>query len=163
MVHSQENQLSAVQFSKSIKGSNQKPMISVYNQMDIDQFSNILFDRVENQITGVKVNNFVREIFGGVFAQQIVSHQCAHSSEREQEFLTVGLEVKKDIGESLSYLVKGQMLDGENKYYCEQCDAKVTAEKFLSIKKLPKCLIVALKRFQYDFEIDAKIKINSYC
>jgi ubiquitin carboxyl-terminal hydrolase 9/24 len=77
--------------------------------------------------------------------------------------LTIGLEVKKDLNESFSYLVKGEMLDFGNKYHCEQCGSKVKAEKFLSIKKLPKCLIVSLKRFEYDFEIDAKIKINSYC
>jgi ubiquitin C-terminal hydrolase len=39
------------------------------------------------------------------------------------------------------------MLDGENKYYCERCDRKVRAEKLVTIKKMPKYLIIALKRF----------------
>lgn len=55
------------------------------------------------------------------------------------------------------------MLDGENKYYCEKCDKKVKAEKVLTIKKLPRNLILSLKRFEYNYEIDAKIKINDYC
>ena len=33
----------------------------------------------------------------------------------------------------------------------------------LTIKKLPECLIIALKRFEYNYEIDAKIKKNDYC
>ena len=59
-------------------------MISIYNQMDIDDFSGILFDRLENQLLALKRNNFVKETFGGVFAQQIVCHSCSYSSEREQ-------------------------------------------------------------------------------
>jgi len=67
------------------------------------------------------------------------------------------------LDECLSYLVKGEILDGENKYTCQGCSSKVKAEKILSIKQLPKSLIIALKRFDYDFEIDAKIKKNNYC
>jgi hypothetical protein len=29
-------------------------MLSIYNQMDIDEFSGILFDKIENQLSGLK-------------------------------------------------------------------------------------------------------------
>lgn len=55
------------------------------------------------------------------------------------------------------------MLDGENKYHCQKCDKKVKAEKMLTLKVLPKNLILSLKRFEFNYEIDAKIKINDFC
>jgi hypothetical protein len=35
--------------------------------------------------------NFIKESFGGVFAHQIISRECVHSSEREEQFLSIGL------------------------------------------------------------------------
>ena len=84
LIFSEEMSLSALPFSKTIKGSNNKPMISVYNQMDIDEFSNILFDRVEQQLSILGQDNFIRNIFGGNYAQHIISYECPHSSERDQ-------------------------------------------------------------------------------
>lgn len=73
------------------------------------------------------------------------------------------LDVKPSLDMALKSLVEGEILDGENKYHCEKCDKKVRALKRLSIKKLPDSLLVCLKRFEYNFEYDAKIKVNSYC
>ncbi len=36
MDHTEMDSLSSVPFSRSVKGPDQKPMISIYNQMDID-------------------------------------------------------------------------------------------------------------------------------
>lgn len=55
---------------------------------------------------------------------------------------------KKHIRASLELFVEGEMLDGENKYLCEQCNAKVTTLKRCCIKHLPRILILHLKRFE---------------
>ena len=55
------------------------------------------------------------------------------------------------------------MLEGENAYLCEKCDKKVDALKRTSIKKLPRYLIVALKRFEFDFDRMIRVKVNDYC
>jgi ubiquitin carboxyl-terminal hydrolase 9/24 len=55
------------------------------------------------------------------------------------------------------------MLEGENAYFCDGCDKKVKALKRLSIKRLPPHLIISLRRFEFDYEADQKIKINKYC
>jgi ubiquitin carboxyl-terminal hydrolase 9/24 len=44
-------------------------------------------------------------------------------------------------------MIKGETLDGDNAYYCDRCDKKVSAVKRVCLKKLPNYLIVALKRF----------------
>jgi hypothetical protein len=36
--------------------------------MDIDEFSNVLFDRLETQIKGTAYENIIKDFFGGVFS-----------------------------------------------------------------------------------------------
>ncbi len=48
-------------------------------------------------------------------------------SEREEKFFTLQLEVKhkRNILESLDLFVEGEMLEGDNKYFCEEANQKV--------------------------------------
>jgi ubiquitin carboxyl-terminal hydrolase 9/24 len=45
-------------------------------------FSGVMFDRLENQIKGVARENFIKEHFGGVISNEILSKGCQHYSER---------------------------------------------------------------------------------
>lgn len=94
---------------------------------------------------------------------ELICKGCPHYSEREEPFLTISLQVKnkKSIKESLDAFVQGDMLEGENAYFCEKCDKKV-CKPFLNlkintlkrscIKKLPNTLILVLKRFEFNFD-----------
>ncbi len=59
--------------------------------MDIDEFSNIFFDRFQQSLFKLGHNNFVKSVYGGVYSHQIISTQCVHTSEREEQFMTVSL------------------------------------------------------------------------
>lgn len=85
-------------------------MVKIFEQMDIDEFSMILFDKIESKIHRYKTPNFIRELFGGAYSNEIISQECSHSSEREEQFLSISLDVKKHISEGFQSLVKGEML-----------------------------------------------------
>lgn len=51
--------------------------------MDIDEFSGILFDKLETQIKGTKHQNIIKDLFGGVFSNEIICKGCPHFSESE--------------------------------------------------------------------------------
>lgn len=55
------------------------------------------------------------------------------------------------------------MLEGDNAYLCEKCDKKVDTLKRTCVKKLPKHLIVALRRFEFDYDKMIRVKVNDYC
>jgi len=133
--------------------------------MDIDEFSNILFDRLEDQMRLTSHPTLINDMFGGVFSNEIVCKGCPHFSETEEQFLSISLTVKnkKNIYQSLDTMIKGDTLDGDNAYYCERCNKKVSALKRVSLKKLPDYLIVTLKRFEFDYEKMMKLKVNEYC
>lgn len=122
--------------------------------MDVDEFFNMLMDRIENQVKGSNNRNFIKKHFGGVISNEIICKGCPHYSEREEPFLAVSLQVKnkKDIQQSLTSLIQGEMLDGDNSYHCEKCNKKVPAQKRMCFKKLPNHLILVLKRFEFDFD-----------
>lgn len=55
------------------------------------------------------------------------------------------------------------MLEGDNAYFCEKCDKKVDTLKRTCIKRLPKYLIIALRRFEFDYDKMVRVKVNDYC
>jgi len=59
--------------------------------------------------------------------------------------------------------MQGEMLEGDNAYYCEKCEKKVSTLKRCSIKRLPNTLFLVLKRFEFDFDRMEKVKVNDYC
>ena len=50
MEHSDEKITSPVEFARTIKNSENKPMIRINEQMDIDEFEIILFDKIEKEL-----------------------------------------------------------------------------------------------------------------
>jgi ubiquitin carboxyl-terminal hydrolase 9/24 len=74
LLYSEEIALNPVYFTKTIKSHDNKPLIKIFVQMDIDEFCSILFDKIEHQITFIPNQpNIVKNIFGGVYAHQIIS------------------------------------------------------------------------------------------
>ena len=54
-----------------------------------------------------------------------------------------------------------EILEKENKYFCDDCQTQQTAKKKIQIFKLPQYLIIQLKRFKYSNGIMAKIFDNT--
>jgi len=97
------------------------------------------------------------EIFANAFAgeicHQVVSQECPHTSERPERFftLTAVIKNKASLKESLQTMIEGEMLDGDNKYFCSECQKKVVAVRRDCISRLPPCLFIHLKRFEFNF------------
>jgi len=70
---------------------------------------------------------------------------------------------KQSVLESLEAYVEGEMLEGDNAYYCEKCEKKRDTLKRCSIKRLPNVLFLELKRFEFNFDTMRKYKLNDYC
>ncbi|KAI9979899.1 hypothetical protein PInf_027544 [Phytophthora infestans] len=110
-----------------------------------------------------KTEDFMAHCFGGVLVNQILTQQ-GNLSEREEKFFALSVEVskKRHLSESLELYVQGETLEGENAYFCEREQRKVSATKRVCIKKLPQTLVCHLKRFEFDYDTMEKMKINDY-
>lgn len=83
--------------------------------------------RIEQHLKGTKEEKLQYETFGGEIVNQIISQECEHKVERTEPFLVVQIEVKgkNSVQESLDLYIQDDILDGDNKYECSQCKAKV--------------------------------------
>lgn len=88
--------------------------IDVTQQMDVDEFFNLLFDRLENQIPSKEEKDKFKALFGGHLVQQVKSRECIHISEREEAFSAIQCEIKgmANLAESLQAYVQGEPMEG---------------------------------------------------
>ncbi|GBG29919.1 Ubiquitin carboxyl-terminal hydrolase 34 [Hondaea fermentalgiana] len=145
---------------------NQGNPVDIFEQQDVDEFFNVLMDQLECGLKDTKRPNVLRELFGGVLCNQILCKEgCSHRSEREENFMVCQLEVKgkQSILESLDLYVEGEMLEGDNKYLCGECNEKRDAQKRAFFASLPNVFMIHLKRFDFDLELLRKIKVNDHC
>ncbi len=110
---SEKKSYEAIQFCHAYKEHDGQPL-NVAIQMDVDEYFNGLFDRLENSVSGTPQAMLLKEHFGGSLVQQIKSKDCGHISEKEESFYAISCEVKnkKNVEESLELYVEGELLDG---------------------------------------------------
>jgi ubiquitin C-terminal hydrolase len=140
--------------------------INVNEQKDVFEFAITFIDKLEGELKGTPQENLINLHFGGLQAQELIGKgACSHRSERDEAFLILPLEVKhkNSILDSLKCFVEGDSLEGENAYQCNHCDAKVSALRRTSIRHLPNVLILALRRFEFNFDNMQRVKLNDYC
>ena len=138
---------------------------NVLEQMDVEEFLQMFLDRLEAAIKGTPKQKTIQWHFGGKFANEMICKGCPHFYERSEPFLSISVQVKnkKSLDESLQSYIQGDMLEGDNAYHCSKCDKKVDTLKRTCIKELPRFQIIALKRFEFDFDRMVRVKVNDYC
>jgi ubiquitin carboxyl-terminal hydrolase 9/24 len=75
-------------FCKSFKDIDGSP-IDPRMQKDVDEFFHMLIDRIENLTKGTKEELVMKNLFYGVFANELICRGCPHTSEREEQFMAV--------------------------------------------------------------------------
>lgn len=75
-----------------------------------------------------------------------------YQSFREEPFYCLSLDIKnkKSLKEALDFYVKPEVLEGENKYFCEKYKTHIDVSRRNSLKKLSDTFVIHLKRFEFD-------------
>jgi ubiquitin carboxyl-terminal hydrolase 9/24 len=95
--------------------------------MDVDEFFNTLMDRLETTLKPFKHEFILKDVFEGQLSNELIGKGsgCTHNSEVVESFLAISLPIKNKkctLGECLDSFVQGEMLDGDNSYFCEKCN-----------------------------------------
>ncbi|GIL73346.1 hypothetical protein Vretifemale_3533 [Volvox reticuliferus] len=138
-------------FWQSFKDYDGQP-IDVREHQDAYEFFTRLQDSVDSYLRATGQTPAMQAVMGGKFAAQIICKDVNYRSEREEEFYQISVEVAgfNSLEKSLEGYVAGELMEGDNSYYCEELGARVAAVRRTVIKELPHTLVIHLKRFEYD-------------
>ncbi|VDN06697.1 unnamed protein product, partial [Thelazia callipaeda] len=105
---------------------------------------------------------WIQEIFQGTLTNETRCLNCETVSSKDEDFLDLSVDVEQNasITHCLRVFSNMETLQGEQKYYCENCCSKQEAQKRMRIKKLPQMLALHLKRFKYVEQISRHTKLS---
>lgn len=88
--------------------------VDIHNQMDVDEFYSLLFDRWEGQIPSDEDKKKLRSFYGGQLVQQVKSKECEHISERLEPFSAIQCDIKgkNTLQDSPQAYVDGEIMEG---------------------------------------------------
>ncbi|EGG16186.1 peptidase C19 family protein [Cavenderia fasciculata] len=135
----------------------------VVQQQDIHELNRILFDAVEHSLKGTTIQDLIVNLYRGVLINRIECTNCGKIKDREEFFQDVPVAIKgfKTLEESFKSFVTPEVLDGDNKYFCDSCNERVKATIGVKMGKLPPVLTIPLRRFDFDMKRGSRVKITS--
>lgn len=130
-------------------------------QHDVQEFNRVLQEKLESKMKGTAADGAISRLFVGRMKSYLRCVNVDYESSREEDFYDIQLNVKgmKNLEESFQDYVQTEMLEGDNKYQAEGYGLQ-DAKKGVIFEKFPPVLHLQLKRFEYDIEKDAMVKIN---
>ena len=146
-------------------------------QQDCQEFWTLLHYSLDAGLQKLSDKSFarlMRSSFVGQTSYKTVCKKCKQlsaSSQTMHDFQVLELEVKDAGGKkkgaqatlqtSLETLLEEELLEGDNKYFCQHCDSRQDAARRTEINSLPQHLILQLKRFRYDLKTFERKKIKA--
>ncbi|EJD02278.1 cysteine proteinase [Fomitiporia mediterranea MF3/22] len=130
-------------------------------QHDVQEFNRVLQDKLESKMKGTKADGAISRLFVGKMKSYVRCVNVDYESSRTEDFNDISLNVKgmKNLHESFRDYVAVETLDGDNKYQAEGYGLQ-DAKKGIIFQSFPPVLHIQLKRFEYDIQRDAMVKIN---
>eukprot|EP01130_Rhizamoeba_saxonica_P009369 TRINITY_DN3802_c0_g1_i1.p1 TRINITY_DN3802_c0_g1~~TRINITY_DN3802_c0_g1_i1.p1 ORF type:complete len:290 (-),score=25.32 TRINITY_DN3802_c0_g1_i1:285-1154(-) len=98
-----------------------------------------------------EIRSFIQDTFEGILSNETKCLGCENITTREESFLNLSIDIERNssVTSCLKSFCSTEYLRGSNKFYCDICCGLQEAKKRMHIKKLPKVLVIHLKRFKY--------------
>ena len=131
-------------------------------QNDIQELYHVLFDAIS-----YSNEKYINDLFQSILSTNIKCRECGNISSHDELYIDFSLPIKKgkmvinSLESSFENFFEKEELIKDNLYNCEKCNKKVEAEKYFEVKQLPKILLIALNRFEFDYKKGIKKKINT--
>lgn len=133
----------------------------IFEQQDVQELSRILMERMEEKMKGTTAQDVLPKLFVGKMKTYISCINVDYESSRIEDFWDLQLNVSgnKNLDDSFKDYIQVETMDGENKYFAEGYGLQ-DARKGVIFESFPQVLHLQLKRFEYDINRDAMMKVN---
>ncbi|CAB9501188.1 Ubiquitin carboxyl-terminal hydrolase puf [Seminavis robusta] len=139
----------------------------VWQQNDASEFTTKLLDRLEIALKKWAPDNFqyMDHTFGLKTTKQKICKECGLKTNREEKLLNIDCQIrgKTDIHEALATMTEVEIMEGNNKVFCDRCKKNTDTVLRTALSMLPNMLILSLKRFDLDYNTFETVKLNSRC
>lgn len=121
-----------------------------------------MMERLEEKMKGTPAEKALPDLFVGKTKTYISCINVNYESSRVEEFWDIQLNVRgnKTLDDSFKDYIQVETLEGENKYDAGPPYGLQDAKKGVIFESFPPVLHLHLKRFEYDINRDAMMKIN---
>lgn len=133
----------------------------IFEQQDVQELSRILMEKLEARMKGTEAEKALPDMFVGKMKTYLRCINVDYESSRTEDFWDLQLNVAgcKSVADSLKNYIEVETLEGDNKYAAEGYGLQ-DAKKGVIFESFPNVLHLQLKRFEYDFQRDAMMKVN---
>ena len=133
----------------------------IFEQQDVQELSRVLMDKLDEKMKGTEAQGALERMFVGKMKTYISCINVAYESSRSEEFWDIQLNVSgnDNLDESFEDYIQVETMDGDNKYHAEGHGLQ-DAKKGVIFESFPQVLHLQLKRFEYDVQRDAMMKVN---
>jgi ubiquitin carboxyl-terminal hydrolase 7 len=127
----------------------------------VQELSRVLMDKLDEKMKGTEAEGALTKMFVGKMKTYISCINVDYESSRIEDFWDIQLNVSgnKNLDDSFKDYIQVETMDGENKYFAEGYGLQ-DAKKGVIFESFPPVLHLQLKRFEYDFQRDAMMKVN---
>lgn len=108
------------------------------------------------------LRTFVHDLFEGQLSNETRCLCCESVTRRVESFfdLSVDVEQNSSLTSCLRSFSSTELLEKQDKFYCDACCSLQEAERRMCVKKLPKILALHLKRFKYVEQLQKYKKLS---
>ncbi|KAI8836798.1 hypothetical protein BJ741DRAFT_605213 [Chytriomyces cf. hyalinus JEL632] len=105
---------------------------------------------------------WVHELFEGQLTNETKCLTCETITNKDEAFLDLSIDISQhsSVSTCLRNFSTSETLCAKDKFYCDTCKSLQEAEKRMKIKSLPNILVVHLKRFKYQENLQRFMKLN---
>lgn len=105
---------------------------------------------------------FVHDLFEGQLSNEVRCLCCETVTRRVESFfdLSVDVEQNSSLTSCLRSFSSTELLEKQDKFFCDECCSLQEAERRMRVKKLPRILALHLKRFKYVEQLGRYKKLS---
>ncbi|KAL6042819.1 Ubiquitin carboxyl-terminal hydrolase 47 [Balamuthia mandrillaris] len=135
-----------------------------FEQQDAQELCRVLFDALEDSFENSSEKGIVQELYEGKMIDYVKCRECGYQSSREDKYLDISLDIHNtsSLEQALDRFVTPEILSGTSQWRCSGCNNLVDAEKGLKPQTFPYVLMIQLKRFDYNWNTETRVKLNHY-
>ncbi|CAF3507276.1 unnamed protein product [Rotaria sordida] len=117
-----------------------------------------------NLVDQINNHSIIVDLFYGTYLSTTTCLDCMYTSHNFEPFICLTLPIPSTnqctLEDCLRHLNEDEYLNDESRWFCPKCKCFCNGKRRLEIHKLPKILIIQLKRFQINNEMNL-IKNNT--